>query len=196
MLARRERSPDIRRGGFLLSDDGPPAALLKHNIAALEGQRSIARNEAGDWSPAVSARQPCARRASSSPRTSASTSAGWPARWDRAVGLERSGSPTQPPERRQDGCRGRRLDASAAAGTPVGSPSLGDRARIFSPIAPRATPLSTPRTFARASGESGADCATETTAMSDRTKRTGWSISAARRCARPRSSERSTGPIP
>ena len=51
MLARRERSPDIRRGGFLLSDDGPPAALLKHNIAALEGQRSIARNEAGDWSP-------------------------------------------------------------------------------------------------------------------------------------------------
>ena len=33
--------------------------LLKHDIAALEGQRSIARDEAGDRSPAVSARQPC-----------------------------------------------------------------------------------------------------------------------------------------
>ena len=51
MLARRERSPDIRRGGFPLSEDRPPAALLKHDIAALEGQRSIARDESGDRPP-------------------------------------------------------------------------------------------------------------------------------------------------
>ncbi len=51
MLARRARSPHVRRGGFPLSDDGPTAPLLEYDIAALEGQRSIARDESGDRPP-------------------------------------------------------------------------------------------------------------------------------------------------
>ena len=134
MLARRERSPDIRRGGFLLSDDGPPAALLKHNIAALERQRSIARDEAGDRSPGRL-----------SPPTVRETSllVSSDERLDVGAGGEQGGIElsvssdlVHPRSHQSDG----RTDVAAVVSTllwprwtPVGSPSLGDRGKDLLP---------------------------------------------------------------
>lgn len=134
MLARRERSPDIRRGGFPLSEDRPPAALLKHDIAALEGQRSIARDEAGDRSPGRLS-PPTVRETSVLVSSDERLDVGASGEQG-GVELSVSSDLVHPRSHQSDG----RTDVAAVISTllrprwtPVGSPSLGDRGKDLLP---------------------------------------------------------------
>ena len=133
MLARRERSPDIRRGGFPLSDDGPPAASSSTTLPPSKASAASPETRRVIGPPAVSARQPCARRRPRLLGRAPRRRRGLRARWGRVVGPERSGLPTQPPGPRQDGCRVRRLDASVVAVAASRSPGPRPPQQEFSP---------------------------------------------------------------